>query len=942
MTKYSLDQNFLVDVIYKEDLLPEENTLIDVAYSYNWRKVRGSNKHTICKILSCSFQTSPMRFYYRIYQKTKVLTRKRKKKSTKTNNKNHPAKKRKADTAPVDPATPQNGNGMEVDEKVERKPNKISPKLNGEAREAAKEKAVKEKEVKKVVAPVIKNSSPKVSFGGVETKPLKSVTINHNISYSSEKTDRVPSKAKPLSPILKNGNSEKNKLLTARKPAVVESKPKSNPVTQNSIKPGHQPSKKQSSPVTSSSKVVGVTQSKPVRSDGTGKKSFSDSSKSGGKEKVTQLPAPPPPPPAPVNAASKTAPTSDKPLTNGVKPSEAAGKQKTLTVTENKPVSKIIPEPKKQPVENQVVEISVEVSASDIKKVLEKKKAEKDAKLISNGEERLFSNYSIVDQLKKSNAAANLANQKKQASMMDFTRSSEAFSPKVPPTIQGLQPKANGGGSETNVLSAIVHSLAQKQQFLNQKVQAVTSNNETKPADKSKEAPASVKEKTAKSPVETDKTKQSDSAAKTLGNMVAPTLSTKTGADKTVTTPKLPISTSIKAITTESPTNSTTETSAVKGSALSNLFPNKTGGGKTNNTGEAAKNAESLTKNIPAGTTVTVKTVTENKQTKVPSPSSTPTSKNSPGFRMNLSNSTFALGKGANNSYSSANVDVMSQTLMNQQLSLMAAQHVQQQYNNMLNFNAINQLEAAAYLKNTAANILRASAKSPMTTLAFTKPISSDESRLGLNIPQPSSRQSSPTLSSFGTSRLQVKVNSDSEKTEKGSTGGAGSGSNSHKLKGGSHSLPAQLPFHDMKKVHAIPKSLNSTGRSPISSLLKTQNTSTKSPPLTSSPPKSPVVASKPLISSTPSPTDKTGQSPVKTVGGGGGGGKLNVANKPVNQVNSLKKLVADLNSVQKKKAENLLNTLQKSQENKLLNEKKSFLGLDQNITEKQKEVTSS
>ena len=51
MTKYSLDQNFLVDVIYKEDLLPEENTLIDVAYSYNWRKVRGSNKHTICKIL---------------------------------------------------------------------------------------------------------------------------------------------------------------------------------------------------------------------------------------------------------------------------------------------------------------------------------------------------------------------------------------------------------------------------------------------------------------------------------------------------------------------------------------------------------------------------------------------------------------------------------------------------------------------------------------------------------------------------------------------------------------------------------------------------------------------------------------------------------------------------------------------------------------------------
>lgn len=39
MTKYGLDQNFLVDVIYKEDLLAEDQTLIDVAYSYNWRKV---------------------------------------------------------------------------------------------------------------------------------------------------------------------------------------------------------------------------------------------------------------------------------------------------------------------------------------------------------------------------------------------------------------------------------------------------------------------------------------------------------------------------------------------------------------------------------------------------------------------------------------------------------------------------------------------------------------------------------------------------------------------------------------------------------------------------------------------------------------------------------------------------------------------------------------
>ena len=879
-----------------------------------------------------------MRFYYRIYQKTKVLTRKRKKKSTKTNNKNHPAKKRKADTAPVDPA-PQNG--MEVDE-VESKPNKISSKLNGEAREGAKDKvnSVKEKEVKKVT-PVIKNSSPKVSFGGVETKPLKSVTINQNISYSSEKPDKVPSKAKPLSPILKNGSSEKNKLHanSTRKSPVIESKPKSNLVSQNSLKSNPQPSKKMSTPPVSSSKVSGVTQSKPVKSAAGDKKTSPESSKpTGGKEKVTQLPS--------VTPTTKTGPqTQDKPLTNGVKSAEPAAKQKTVS---DKPVKKIIPDTKKQSVENQVVEISVEVSASDIKKVLEKKKAEKDAKLISNGEERLFSNYSIVDQLKKSTAAANLANQKKQqaqASMMDFTRSSEAFSgPKVPPTIQGLQPKASGG-TEKNVLSAIVHSLAQKQQSLNQKIQAATSNNDNKSGDQGKETPAPVSEKSGKG--ETDKTKSSDAAAKTLGTMAGllpPSLSTKTGSDKTVTavtTAKLPISTSIKPITTSSSssqvnsgqTNSSADSSG-KGAGLGNLFKNGSSTGKTNtnNTQEATKNAESLTKNIPAGTTVTVKTV-ETKQAKVPSPSSTPTSKNSPGFRMNLSNSTFSLGKGANNPYSSANVDVMSQTLMNQQLSLLAAQHATA-YNSMLNLNAINQLEAAAYLKNTAASILRASAKSPMTTLAFTKPNGSDDGRMGLKIPQPSvSRQSSPTISSFGTSRLQVKVNSDSEKTEKGSTG-----SSKAQLTGGSHSLPAQLPFHDMKKVHAIPKSFNSSGRSPISSLLKTQNTSTKSPPLASSPPKSPVVGPKPIISSNPGSTDKTGQSPVKQ----SSGGKLTVANKPVNQVNSLKKLVADLNSAQKKKAENLLNTLQKSQENKLLSEKKSFLGLDQNINEKHKEVTSS
>jgi polycomb group RING finger protein 4 len=41
MRKYGLvEASFLVDVIYKDDLLPEDLTLVDVAYSYDWRKVR--------------------------------------------------------------------------------------------------------------------------------------------------------------------------------------------------------------------------------------------------------------------------------------------------------------------------------------------------------------------------------------------------------------------------------------------------------------------------------------------------------------------------------------------------------------------------------------------------------------------------------------------------------------------------------------------------------------------------------------------------------------------------------------------------------------------------------------------------------------------------------------------------------------------------------------
>ena len=1008
MTKYSLDQNFLVDVIYKEDLLPEDNTLIDVAYSYNWRKVNiCSWQREISKVLtliSVIFQTSPMRFYYRIYQKTKVLTRKRKKKSTKTNQKSHPAKKRKTDAAPNLQKSLHNGNSMEVDE-VENKSPKISTKINGDG---AKDKNNGVKEIKKVI-PVIKNSSPKVSFGGVETKPVKSVTINQNVSYSNSSDrslDKVPTKSKPLSPILKNVSSDKSGKLPPpptlpRSSPVTEAKSKSpntsSNVNQKSIKASHSQSSKKtvthgtppvSTPTSNKTSVIppkpptsSSSNKSPLTNLGADKKSSPGSSvkKDSSKEKVTQLPVT-------ANSSKVPSPKDKKPVTNsnGVKHPESSANNKSAS--NEKPAKKIIPE-KKAPVENQVVEISVEVSASDIKKVLEKKKAEKDAKMIPNGEERLFSNYSIVDQLKKSSsAAANLANQKKQASMMDFTRSSEAFNgPKVPPNVQGLEPKKNSG-SETNVLSAIVHSLARKQESLNQKIQAATNNSSSSPVSGSgkeakvsagaKESPASPVSEVKSGQSEAEKLKQSEARAKTLGTMVGPGLSTKTSQDKPVTTgaAKLPISTSIKPITKDNTTNSTSvETSGSKGQQMINFLKknNTDSAVKPNKSQESAKNAESLTKNIPAGTTVTVKTVETKQPAKTPSPSSTPTSKGS-AFRMNLSNSNNSfpgLGKGVANPFTTSSSSLDQAAMMSglhTQMTMalaqaQAQQHLQQQqYLNQVLSGQLPQLEAAAAAAVANANynlVARAAAaaqitQSPMTTLAFTKPISSsEENRFGLKIPQPSvSRQSSPGVQgNFGSGRLQVKVNSDSSKSDNAkpttkspnrSLGETKTSTTSplNKIPTGIHSMPAMIPFHDMKRAQAIPKSAANSSRSlPISSLLN-KSSGTKSPSLTNSPSKtnSPV-SSDSFKSSNPVKQMNSSQS------------KLSPANSaPSNplkssiQTQSLKKLVTDLNSLKQKKADNLHNTLKKNSENLLSESKKAFLGIDQNINEKSKEVTSS
>ena len=942
-----------------------------------------------------------MRFYYRIYQKTKVLTRKRKKKRTKTNSKSHPAKKqRKESTTNLNNDESMQENGMEIDDEDSKKTPKVGATLKGDTKNPAQDKigdVNKVKEAKKVSPAPVNPLKINMSKVNTETKPVKCVTINQNISYSTQKPDKQPSKSKPLSPILKSSSSDKKArpppvLVRSSEPAISETKSK--PSSLRTANP--QSSKKSLTVATSapSTNKTTLTQIKPATngSCATGAVQSSRPSLQTALQEKKK--------PAELLSKESAGPKGSKPVSSAGSVSKTVTTTTTTTAKDKAPINghnklgterKILKtvEPPKSPnkiistnhnkgQKDQVEVLEMEVSVSDVKKVLEKKKAEKDAKLMSNGEERLFSNYSIVDQLKKGAAAANLAKQKKQASMMDFTRTSEALnsSPKVPPTIQGLQPKVSGGSE----LSAIVHSLAQKQQSLNMKIQAATGAPDSKSVDSNNKDSLSVSDG-EKTPV-SDSGKPKSEATKTLGTMA---LSTKSGPEKpgTAVAANLPVSTSIKPIAKDCKSGpAATEKNSTKGQQMLNFYKNNFP--KTSASPESAKDAETLTKNIPAGTTVTVKTVDVKPAatTKVSAPvSAAPASRVSSAFRPSSnfkSGKTGGGGGGVVNSYPAPPGSASQTGLINPFVQTQMAAAAMAQQHAYLNFSSnphaqmaaaalTAQMEAVAnanYINNTAANLVMAAAaaqitQSPMTTLAFTKPISSsDESRFGLKIPQPVvSRHSSP-VSSFGTSRLQVKVNSDGPKSgdkagpEK--TGEALSASPS-KLTA-KHSMPAILPFNSVKKVQALPKSMNQAGRSlPISSFInKNQNnTSTKSPPLSSTPPKSPLNAvstgvttaassiktltdSNPFKSSEPvkkmSPSLETKTSPA-----------LSAAFKPVTQqVNSLKKLVADLNSVQQKsKAENLLNTLKKSSENKLLNEsKKSFLGMER--TDKPKEVTSS
>lgn len=1108
MTKYGLDQNFLVDVIYKEDLLPEDHTLIDVAYSYNWRK------------------TTPMRFYYRIYQKTKVLTRKRKKrKRTKSDNKSNPAKKKHLDTSWNNSNNEENQVNMEV-ESLPSKPPQISPKsTDSEQSRKRKSEPVKESDVLKSINGSKKSSDSvsnkkssqdtnKVHKHKAKTSESKSYNgLDKHSADPNSKSSKTGEKALPLGkdtfvqnqvtdplgppsppsrtcPLSSSGQVKSTaKVAEAKQPSVkvmnvmtsgsVPNAIKPTPrvtlptnqvtqpppkVTQPSLKVTHPPSKvtqpvpkvtlpniqvshptsqvinqptnkvtqpssrvpppsqkvaKPSSGKVTQQSVAGkVTQSKPQEKP-THSKVTSNSSVIGKTKptpSVTQAPTKVQPnsqqPSRPgslgsdVNSSRKTPPktvASDLKVRNGhgsnkldrspsngknqgidsvekeqnkkVNEVKKSHKEEVVSKDSNKEVATkqlVVTETTKQTNEKEVVEISVEVSASDVKKVLEKKK-EKDARMVAKGiEEKLHSNYSIVDQLKKGAAAAHLAKQAQteRASMMDFTRTGEVLnSPLVPPIIQGLQPRMT---SESNGLSAIVNSLVQKQ-ATGQKSQLSQESAGNEESSKNRESSPSLSSSiSGESGFQQSKPLQSSDAAKpkqpeaakTLGSIVAPNILTKTAQDKqnshkvqATKAQKFPVSSSFSVTSNKTGHQSPTsvDTGALQGQQMLNFYKNAIN--KTS-LSDAALTAENLTKSIPLGTTVTVKTV-DNKQAR---PSTTKMTTSS-AFRMNMTNAKYSMANSMTtpslvNPYTTANAQAaamnpyMAHTTMSMAL---AAQQAQYLTNPVLNFSNQQHIAAAAAAQAFTAQmeLHRAAAaaqasQAPVTTLEFAKNgISTGE---GLRIPQPP-----VSRNSFATSRLQVKVNSDSPKpdspkpvipnstfpgsvTTSSSPKSTGFG---NKMMSGTHSLPAMLPFHGAKKVQALPKTIQQPGRpGPVTNLKQ----DSRSPPQAQSPPATPkthnstsssiqsLTNSNPFKTSAPSKpiTPIFDKNPRK-----GNGSPAHNPFKPMApQQNSLKKLVADLNTAQQ-------NTLKNGNAKMGGISKKSFGGMNGKV-DKGKEVTSS
>jgi len=161
--KYGLSsESFVVDVIYKGDIIPHDYTLIDVAYYYKWEK------------------EAPMQFFYRIFKKNKVLLKRRKRKSLCEDKISDP---KKAKTLEVTNNVPAKSDSKTV--------NKVNNKTNEPSKNGEKENDIKTKTNDANGGRTVKDSSstPPSLVDQTKKDTPKVPKVN------SDKVDRKESKA---------------------------------------------------------------------------------------------------------------------------------------------------------------------------------------------------------------------------------------------------------------------------------------------------------------------------------------------------------------------------------------------------------------------------------------------------------------------------------------------------------------------------------------------------------------------------------------------------------------------------------------------------------------------------------------------------------------------------------------------------------------------------
>ena len=179
--KYGLNsESFVVDVIYKGDIIPQDYTLIDVAYYYKWEK------------------EAPMQFFYRIFKKNKVLLKRRKRKSLCEDKISDP---KKAKTLEVTNNVPAKSDSKTV--------NKVNNKTNEPSKNGEKENDIKTKTSDANGGRTVKDSSSTPPSLVDQTKKDSPKVPKVNSDKVERKESKAPvSKPPTLKPALAKEPSE--------------------------------------------------------------------------------------------------------------------------------------------------------------------------------------------------------------------------------------------------------------------------------------------------------------------------------------------------------------------------------------------------------------------------------------------------------------------------------------------------------------------------------------------------------------------------------------------------------------------------------------------------------------------------------------------------------------------------------------------------------------